>query len=329
LAADGLFQAHALREILQALAGSGIDVLPLKGISLATRCYGGPGQRKTGDHDLLVRPDQLGQAALRLQEMGFTCRTGAPPPERWLGEGLRLGEHHGPMLVRKIGGTLIAVELHWHLDSSKVDLGLSSPARRTQEVWRRAQKTDLLGSKVWTMAPEDELTYLCLHALRHLAWHDSEFALRLAMLEDIARFARAHPDLDESVLHARSREAGGCYVFEPIAFLWARVIGGSEETVFARPMAFLEEHWGRHSRALLPLKTLMSDTDPPGTRPALGRGYLDKMQRIFLHACLHRSLSARISLLFRELIRPLRIRHALGALRGWGRPVSVEDSPRS
>jgi hypothetical protein len=99
-----------LRRIVQALEGSGIPVLPLKGTMLADRVHGDPGLRPTTDVDVLVPRAQIGAAVETLRALGYP----APEDPMWVEN---LPEMHYTFMDS--GAVPIRVELHWRVHWSE------------------------------------------------------------------------------------------------------------------------------------------------------------------------------------------------------------------
>jgi len=132
-----------LKSLLAEFASASIPVLVLKGLWFAQRIYGNAALRSSRDIDLLVRKDRFGAAEKLLQTIGFTSHACADDYHReW----------------RR--GTL-AVELHFDVENPLAfDFDIES-------VWKRAHPATFEGQPGWTLAPADELLYLCLHGTRH------------------------------------------------------------------------------------------------------------------------------------------------------------------
>lgn len=61
-------QSVLTREVADELEGRGVRAIPLKGVVLADRLYGDPAGRESNDIDILVAPDQLGEAVHIVRE---------------------------------------------------------------------------------------------------------------------------------------------------------------------------------------------------------------------------------------------------------------------
>lgn len=255
-AATGLHKAQVLENVLREFAEAGIEVIPLKGTGLDVRFYDGPGRRKDGDHDLLVRPAQLSDAVRVLAEMGFqSFASEAPPPAQWPEE---FNKHHGPPLVLPAEtGPNVPVELHWMLSPSTSRFPLCDPEALTDALWDRSRSGTLLGAPVRWPTPEDEALVLFLHAVRHLTYGPAGLYLRLAMLEDCARFMAEASPLDEEELRERARRVGPIHVLGPLRVVWRHVLGPLPEWLEPREE---DSEWPpKWGRSLLSIPHLLGD----------------------------------------------------------------------
>jgi hypothetical protein len=164
-----------LVEVLQALATEGIEVIPLKGLALAHRCYGEIALRPMSDIDLLVPGAEAGRAVRVLRRLGFLAAEGMGRPTGFYAVTCAVVVYQKPG-----AGT---IEAHWELFGRAV-YRQSLPA---SDVWRRALTIDFLGQQVRYLHPRDEFWYLCVHAAVE---HRLE---RLIWLVDIAELVRSLP----------------------------------------------------------------------------------------------------------------------------------------
>ena len=143
--------------LVSALTSGQIDVLSLKGPVLAQRLYGGLERRPFGDLDLLIRPEQAGQACSILSDNGYEDVT-----------------RHRKLFHFEFDRVLksskrIHVELHRRLIGYAVGddhlaFGLAGSRGLSEWVWSRAIKA----GDTWEMRRGDEFFYLCLHLAKHL-----------------------------------------------------------------------------------------------------------------------------------------------------------------
>lgn len=317
-AATGLWKADVLSTLLRRFAEADIDVIPLKGTGLDVRFYGGPGRRKDGDHDLLVRPDQLSGAARVLRALGFESATpGAAPPDRWP-QVWGPSRHHGPPFLRRAGAparglaatptprdgapdgpyaasaAVLSVELHWLVTSAPPHFPVEEPAALTRQVWERSRAGRLLNAPVRWPAPEDELLVLMLHAARHLAGN----SVRLSMLEDIARFTDSVSGLQCDAVVERARRSGPVRICGPLRALWRTVLGAPPEWLSVGDPSALTwpPSWGGH---LFSTSVLLKDREVPAARGP--RTDLQRFYEVILKLSLLQTLVDRGKLLWRAL----------------------------
>jgi hypothetical protein len=72
-------------------------------------------------------------------------------------------------------------------------------------IWRRAQRKDLLGQTMLTLAPEDDLLILAIHG-GHDLWRKVHWAC------DVAAFIRQHQNLDWDLILSRARAQGSLHM---------------------------------------------------------------------------------------------------------------------
>lgn len=178
--------AQQLR-LLRLLAAAGIEAMPVKGLVLADRLYGGIGRRHIGDLDLLVRPADALRADGVLQAAGLRrTRPDFSLTPRQARAYLALKpefEYHAP-------ATPLRVELLWRLE------GLP----RSIDPFAGAVVCSPGGQPVRTLAPGLEALYLFQHGARH-GW------FRLFWLLDIALLLRA-PGCDWTRVAEEARASG-------------------------------------------------------------------------------------------------------------------------
>jgi len=131
-----------LKGLLGAFHQAGIPAVPLKGPCLAERLYGGTALRASRDLDLLVSQSNLARAEAVLTAIGFV--PGSPD------------DYHRP----------------WRRETTTVELhhDVENPLAfnfHVESALNRARPATFCGESTWLLAPEDELLFLCLHAVRH------------------------------------------------------------------------------------------------------------------------------------------------------------------
>lgn len=143
--------AEAGSEVLEALAGTGLDAVPLKGPWLADRLGQTPEARPTSDLDLLVRLDDLAVVKPVLRQLGY---------ERDSSEAAERVAHHHSYLPRRPGLWLPRIEVHHHL------LG-SGDERWLEGLWQRVGPRRWRDTTVLDLAGVDLVLFLAVHATSH------------------------------------------------------------------------------------------------------------------------------------------------------------------
>ena len=165
-AGRNLLLYRELAEILKALGPAGIPVILLKGLHLAKWIYPEMALRPMADIDLLLRVDDLLQAASILQNQGYHFIR-AFNMERELRK-----HQHIPALWQP---GKAPVELHWHIATPG-----SLPVVDPVGFFERAQPVEVAGAPGLLLSPEDLLLHTGYHLLQE------EFILGLKRLYDIA-----------------------------------------------------------------------------------------------------------------------------------------------
>jgi hypothetical protein len=136
------YWSSELQSILQAFDQSGVRVVPLKGPFLANRLYGGGALRTCRDLDILVSKADLAHAESVLTAAGFVSGASEDYQRPW---------HR----------RTTTVELHYDVENPLAFNFFVEGALRT------AKAASFQGQPCWQLSPEDELLFLCLHAVRH------------------------------------------------------------------------------------------------------------------------------------------------------------------
>lgn len=161
--------AAELLSILQEFSRAEIPALPFKGVVLAAALYGNLQLRPAGDLDILIHHDDLQGATEILKSRGYVLSVQADSGETQF-------RHSGP--------AGIVVELRWRVAPRhfRRDIGMDV-------LWPGRRSTNLQGTPVPDLAPEEKLILLCMHGTKH-EW------LRLFWVCDVAQLLKIHPDLD-------------------------------------------------------------------------------------------------------------------------------------
>ena len=226
-ARSNLLLAGELVRILGRLEAAGIAALAYKGPVLAESLYGNLALREFSDLDILVEPQSVLRAQEALLAVGY--RASLELSARQQAASLRSGCELG--FVSREGA--IVVELHWRI--APRHFCAEPPA---SELLARAPWASV-GVRVRTLAPEDLLLALSLHAAKHL-WHG------LGWICDISELLRAFPALDWAEVEGRAQKLGlRRLLYLPLqlasellgapvpAEVWARVAGDMEVQAMA------------------------------------------------------------------------------------------------
>ncbi len=186
-----LGRAVELLQVLDAFREAKIEGMPFKGVALGALLYGDYTLRAAGDLDLIIRQEDLRQAAEIMRARGYTLVTPIRPDGRPVAE--NYDEYH---FERQSDGMVL--ELRWRLDFVHPryahNIGLDWMAQRPQFV-------HLAGAQVPAPDQETTLILLCMHASKH-RWS------RLNWVCDVAQLLRATPSLDWAKVQRESATVG-------------------------------------------------------------------------------------------------------------------------
>jgi hypothetical protein len=173
-----LFEEGA--EVLAALAGEGIPVVPLKGIVISQRFLSDPGSRPMRDIDLLVAPHDAEPTGRLLQSLGYRPLQQAAATSTWA-RGEARPETWSPEHIRPI-------DLHTSAERDIAHLGLDVD----RLLWRGSTSGTLLGAPALVPDLSTLLVHTALHASRNLLMANAS----LSHLRDLEAVGRAALDTD-------------------------------------------------------------------------------------------------------------------------------------
>jgi len=192
-AARNLILTNELVQMTQALDQNGIQSIAYKGPALAVLAYGDPALRRFIDLDLMVRRENVLQAAEVLATRGYHPKSLTSDQQALL-----LQTQHNLQLV---SASRVIVELHWQVASQ-----LFASSVTAEELWNNFETIRLNDFPVKSFSTEDLLFSLCVHGSRHL-WE------RLAWIADVGHLLQVRPEINWSALVARARAANAERMF--------------------------------------------------------------------------------------------------------------------
>ena len=160
--ARNMYLYTELKRILEAFHEKRIEVIALKGVVLAKIVYGDIGLRSMNDIDLLVKKEDLPYAEKIISELGYLFNgKGIESPEWWR-------TNHQEICYIRPNGKNIPVDIHWHITNKSHPFRIRNfDSGIIERWWEGATTVDFSGSKTLTLCPEDLISHLCLHFLKH------------------------------------------------------------------------------------------------------------------------------------------------------------------
>lgn len=199
---------RVLREVVEVCGRLDIDLMLLKGASLALTVYSGFHERPMGDLDVVARGGDAERLWNALREAGWAL-------EHEGGEEFYDDHQHLPPLVWS-GGLGVVLEIHRSL------LAERSPFPIEETVWwEHAHGVDFHGQAVSVLGPEDQLLYLSIH----FAWsHALARGLGRTVRDVSAVISATPPDWDLVVSRAKAGRAASTVYW---TLRLARSLGGA------------------------------------------------------------------------------------------------------
>jgi hypothetical protein len=143
-----------LKQVLELLAGMGVQPVLFKGTALAYGLYPGPALRSRGDTDLIVSFVDRVRVAEALEGLGFVRDAGVS------GDFIRAHAHFS---LTEADGSSHRLDLHWRINNSPLLARLFT----YEELWSRAQALPELGPYAFATSTLDALLLACLHRSGH------------------------------------------------------------------------------------------------------------------------------------------------------------------
>jgi len=192
-----LTTGEALKNILDALEGQGVQAIILKGIYLASAVYEDLGRQPGSDIDLLVKRSDALRVEHSLNQLGWKAPNGVLSS---------LIENAKPAAMNSLmffnPDSLVSVHLHWHIINSTWPLESYVERIKMEEIWQAAVLAEVEGVAVRGLGPEHLVIYLCYHGFTH-------FFGKPVYAEDIkAAVARFKGDINWDGLYAQADKWG-------------------------------------------------------------------------------------------------------------------------
>ncbi|MCB0062263.1 MAG: nucleotidyltransferase family protein [Caldilineaceae bacterium] len=194
IAVRNLVLYHHLGQLIRALEAQAIPTILLKGAYLAATVYEDMALRHMVDADLLVPESALDTAIEIVIALGYQPLTPLMPVHLY-----RTHAHHLPRFFKE--GSL-SVEIHWTI--TRPNQVYTIPMT---DLWARAQPATVAGIEVSTLAPEDLLLHVCLHATyQHLLEQGVRFLCDIdAICRHFGSPSNGRPTLDWEKVVARAQ----------------------------------------------------------------------------------------------------------------------------
>ena len=180
-----------LHEVVETCRRLDIDLMLLKGASLALTVYSGFHDRPMGDLDVVAHGDDAERLWTALREEGWALEFEG-------GGEFYEGHQHLPPLVWS-GGLGVVLEIHRSLLASRTPFLIGE-----EEWWASARRVDFGGHDVAVLEPGAQLIYLSMH----FAWsHTLSRGLARTVRDVCAVIAHTAPDWEEVVRRASAARA--------------------------------------------------------------------------------------------------------------------------
>ena len=143
-----------LKQVLELLAGMGIQPVLFKGTALAYSLYPGPALRSRGDTDLIVSLEDRVRVAEALEGLGFMREAGVS------GDFI---SYQASFTLTEANGSSHSLDLHWRINNSRLLARLFS----YEELRSRAQALPELSPHAFAASRVDALLLACMHRSGH------------------------------------------------------------------------------------------------------------------------------------------------------------------
>ncbi|MGI9533504.1 MAG: nucleotidyltransferase domain-containing protein [Thermodesulfobacteriota bacterium] len=190
-----MYLTNELSELNKEFNSKKLEFILLKGPALGGELYDDLNLRQIGDLDLLVRKEEMDEAANLLLNRGYNYFFELTDRQRKLYEesSIYLSDHdmHYSFFQTE---KKIFVELHWALMPEKYSF-----SQKTDGLFSRKKIININGNKINTLSDEDLILFLSLHGIKH-GWS------RLFWICDIVRFLIVKDSIDWGSVIKRAKK---------------------------------------------------------------------------------------------------------------------------
>jgi Uncharacterised nucleotidyltransferase len=186
-ALSALKMTAELFRLIELFRAARLDVMVVKGPTLAVRAYGDSGARTYGDLDFLIRHKDISRATEVMDAAGYHSDVST--------QAINAGKIPGQYLFVRTASPLL-VELHTERTMRYFPRGLP-----LEDFFSRRQDVLVDGHNIPALSNEDELLLISIHGAKHL-WE------RLNLIADVAALIARQPNLDWDSTFKTSRNIG-------------------------------------------------------------------------------------------------------------------------
>ena len=172
-----MYMYEEVNRISEVFNDQGLEIIFLKGIALDKTVYGNIGLRPMSDIDFLIKIDKLPRAEdIMLSKLGYVHSGNRPAA--WY------RENHQEISYTSLSKK-IHVDMHWHISNnthpSRIRIIESDIIKKW---WKSAKTFEPYGRNIFILSPEDLISHLCLHFLKHLfISHNGGFSSKGAFMQ--------------------------------------------------------------------------------------------------------------------------------------------------
>ena len=211
-----MVRIREIKEVLQKLAPTSIQVVLLKGFALIHSLYTDAGLRPMTDIDVWLRSEDL---------------------QKFITILLRLGYEQDPCYPATLRKGLTTLDIKTHLlGADRIQSRVLLLKEGQEPIFRRIRPLSIEGQRTFVLDPYDQIVYLTLHAFKHNAE-------KLNWLVEIRELTRRWNAADWQILFNRAEEMGQERTLLHLLFLLRKLLDYPEADITPtedRGLAFLE-----------------------------------------------------------------------------------------